>query len=174
MRNKYEVRGTKIKLFLDTKGGSRKVAWVSMEHLEKLLGYDVKWCHLDKGTNTQYVTANEYVGDGKNKTIQLHRFLVDALTGLVVNHINGNGLDNRIENLEIVTNQENTIKRVYMNSNNTSGVRGVSYDKSRDKWQVKFKKDYKMFHYGRFDSLEEARSVAETALKELFNLSREA
>jgi hypothetical protein len=49
--------------------------------------------------------------NGKRKSIQLHRFIMDAPKGKVVDHINGDGRDNRKENLRICTFSENSRNR---------------------------------------------------------------
>ena len=169
MRNKYVVLGDIVKIELNRDNGEKHYAKVSVCDLDRLLEFDVTWCLLDQNANTNYVVANEYLGNRKARTVRLHRYITQAQKGLVVNHINGEGLDNTRNNLEVVTNQVNTIKRVNMNSNNTSGIRGVSYDKSRKKWQVKFRKDYKTIHFGRYDSKEEAEKVAIEKFRELFS-----
>lgn len=46
-----------------------------------------------------------------------------------------------------------------VNSNNTSGFRGVSYDKTRNKWRAYIKLQYKTRFLGRFDTFEEAAEV---------------
>lgn len=48
------------------------------------------------------------------------------------------------------------LKRHNLNSNNTSGFRGVSFDKSRNKWRAYIKLQYQGKFLGRFDTLEQA------------------
>lgn len=47
----------------------------------------------------------------KNKTIYMHRFILDCPPDKEVDHLNGNGLDNRRANLEIVSKQQNMRRR---------------------------------------------------------------
>lgn len=53
--------------------------------------------------------------------------------GLQIDHKNGDGCDNRIENLRLVSGSQNK-KNVPIQSNNTSGVAGVSWDKKSSAW----------------------------------------
>lgn len=69
-------------------------------------------------------------------------------------HINHDRADNRISNLRSVTNQENQMNRRF--TGNSSGFRGVYWDKPREKWASKIKVNQKMINIGRFDSIEEA------------------
>lgn len=50
--------------------------------------------------------------------------------GMFIDHINGNGLDNRLENLRLATQSQNACNRK-QNKNNTSGYKGVVYSKPR-------------------------------------------
>lgn len=47
----------------------------------------------------------------KGKTIQMHNLIIDRQPGMVTDHINGNALDNRKENLRLVTHSQNAINR---------------------------------------------------------------
>lgn len=81
-----------------------KVALIDDEDYEELSQY--KWTAHHRAKNTWY--AVRYVGkrvDGKRVGvhIQMHRVITNCPDGLVVDHINHNGLDNRKENLRTVT-----------------------------------------------------------------------
>ena len=72
-----------------------------------------------------------------------------------IDHINGNGLDNRLENLRAVSNGENLRnKKIY--KNNTSGTLGVSFDKRCQNYQAKIMINKKYKHLGYFKNKEEA------------------
>jgi HNH endonuclease len=64
-------------------------------------------------------------------SIYLHRYLLDAPDGMVVDHINHNTLDNRRQNLRICTNQENNENRNGAYTTSKTGIRGVSVHKCR-------------------------------------------
>lgn len=66
-------------------------------------------------------------------TIYMHRLLLDAPKGKQVDHINGNKLDNRKNNLRLCNNFENNVHRG-LRKNNTSGYKGVIWNKQRRKW----------------------------------------
>lgn len=101
-----------------------------------------------------------------NKTQRVHRVIWLYYYGYwpkIIDHINGDGLDNRICNIRDVSNQEN-LKNQRKRSNNTSGVLGVHWNKTKDKWQVLIKVDGKAKHVGFFADIEsaaEARKQAE-------------
>ncbi len=86
----------------------------------------------------------------------------------VIDHINGNTNDNRIENLRGVTSQENAMNKTKLLSNNTSGHIGVRYDKTRGKYMAYIRKDRKMKNLGRFETLEEAIEARRNAAIRLF------
>ena len=72
-----------------------------------------------------------------------------------IDHINGIRTDNRIENLRVVSRQEN-MRNTALLRNNTSGVCGVSWNKARGKWLAHIKIDGRLKNIGLFDRLEDA------------------
>lgn len=88
-----------------------------------------KW-YAQKGHNTYYVKRNK-----KYNEIYMHRVVLnlECGDGMIVDHINGNGLDNRKENLRVVTNIENCHNR-RIHSHNTSGYTGICWVKRYQKW----------------------------------------
>ena len=79
-----------------------------------------------------------------------------------MDHWDGDGLNNRLSNLREVTSQENQHNR-RMSIRNTSGVTGVYWDKSRQKWHAKIMVARKNIYLGCFDSLQDAATVRERA-----------
>ncbi len=79
-----------------------------------------------------------------------------------IDHINGNSLDNRIENLRQVTVSQNGLNRSKQ-ANNTSGYKNVSWFKPKQKWRVRINLMQKEIHIGYFDDIELADLVATEA-----------
>jgi len=104
-------------------------------------------------------------------SIDTNRYYVHRLVWLFVHgefpadqidHINGNGLDNRILNLRSVTCSENH-KNQKIPKNNASGVMGVSWNNSSSKWHAKIKVDRKDLWLGAFDDWFEAVCARKSA-----------
>lgn len=73
----------------------------------------------------------------------------------LIDHINGDRKDNRIENLRPATYEQNARNRK-TNTNNTSGVKGVHRSKKTGKWLAYIKELGRKVHLGSFDTLEDA------------------
>ena len=97
--------------------------------------------------------------DGKNYFV--HRLAWLYIYGYFpphqLDHVNHDRLDNRISNLREVTNQQNQMNRRF--TGNSSGFRGVYWDKERKRWAPKIKVNQVIINLGRFTTLEEAISM---------------
>ena len=92
----------------------------------------------------------------------LHRLLTNCPDDMMVDHINRDPLDNRKSNLRIVSNQQNSMNKG-LQKRNTSGHKGVSWDKSKNKWYTYITVNYKLINLGRFSILEDAVEVRRQA-----------
>lgn len=124
-----------------------------------------KW-KAKKGRNGNWYAERQ---NGHGKFITMHRLIMNAPLGVIVDHINGNGLDNRRENLRLCTNAQNLMNRGAQR-NNTTGYKGVTWDR-REKVkkycaQIKFHK--KTLRLGYFKTPEEAARVYDAKARELF------
>ncbi len=80
------------------------------------------WCVLNKKTRPYAYTRSR-----DNKMVLLHRVIMEPTVGMEVDHINGNGLDNRRSNLRICTRSQNA--RAGRRTSGASGYRGVWFRK---------------------------------------------
>jgi hypothetical protein len=97
-------------------------------------------------------------------------FFLDKLprgSGIEIDHINGNGLDNRRANLRLCTRAENSWNRG-LQSNNSSGYKGVCWNKRRKKWMAGIKVDGKSKHLGLFLKAEDAARAYNKAAKKQY------
>lgn len=100
-----------------------------------------------------------------NKLYRAHRLIFLMLKGYLpkyIDHINRIKDDNRIENLRECTQSEN-LRNTKTYSNNTSGVKGVSWKKDKNKWQAFIYLEGKQKNLGHYDDLELAELVAQEA-----------
>lgn len=72
-----------------------------------------------------------------------------------VDHINGDPSDNRICNLRLATHSQN-LKNQKIRKNNTSGYKGVYFNKKNGNWIARIKINYRYFHIGVFADPESA------------------
>lgn len=114
----------------------------------------------DGSIRTIYAHRNVRVGKGRAKPMSLHRTLLQSPAGFVIDHRDGNGLNNRRENLRIATlhqNQQNERKR----SSNKSGHKGVYWHKATKKWAASLFVDGRRMHLGVHSNLETAAAVVQ-------------
>lgn len=105
--------------------------------------------------------------EGKFYYRYVHRVVLesfDKLSDLVVDHIDENKLNNRLENLRYVTDRENNIHYVSKRKSKTSSKYiGVNYSPSHGKWRSAINVRAKRFHVGYFDNEHDAHLAYEAA-----------
>jgi len=96
-------------------------------------------------------TTDKYITVGLNKKqYAAHRIIFAMHHGYMppqVDHINGDRQDNRIENLRASNNTLNSYNKG-LSAQNTSGVKGVSWDKTKNKWHAQLNYNGKNRHMG--------------------------
>lgn len=119
--------------------------------------------HATHGTDKTLFYASTNI---KGKTTKLHRFILNLKDPKIhVDHIDHQELNNRKNNLRICTNQENSRNKL-KKSDRSSKYKGVTWDKSRDKWIVGIKINYVRNNLGRYaDEIEAAKVYDRAAVK---------
>ena len=141
----YDINGTVI-----------NYAIIDLDDIELISKY--KWSyHKGYATTKDKKTRKEIGMHNLIMNVQDRESYVDHI---IHNDEEKRGLDNRKSNLRIVNptqNAQNSKKSI----RNTSGVKGVNWDKKRNKWRVRITIDGKRIELGWFDNKEDAIKVRE-------------
>ena len=135
---------------------------VDAEDVEFLGKFNWIWCQ--RGTKIGYAELPRTQG-------AIHRVILGQPKGLMVDHINGNSLDNRRKNLRAVSNRENQLNR---QSHRSGRLCGTCYVKSSRKWQSSIKIDGSQKHLGVFKTEHEAHESYMKAYNELITKEKSA
>ena len=134
-----------------------KYAIVDDEDYEDLRKW--KW-HLDNRysrVETFYAKRTIYP-NGKPRALLMHRYLIKPSNGMFVDHINGNGLDNRRCNLRVVNRSQNgmNLHRIVKNKVGGCKFKGVSFHTRDRQWIAKIGCGGKQHWLGAFENQEDA------------------
>lgn len=148
--------------------GSKKfpglVALVDAEDADRVLQH--RWCPKVNRSGSIYAQSGS--GSSSRSPTYLHRFVLDLSSGdLSVDHINGDGLDNRRSNLRIC-NQSQNLANQRKRKNSTSRYKGVSWHTRGKKWAAGIMVDGKQLHLGNYDSEMEAAFAYDAAARQHF------
>lgn len=97
----------------------------------------------------------------------MHRQILKAKVGDIIDHRNGNGLDNQRENIRFCSRSQNAMNRK-IQKNNTSLVPGVWFKKKNKSWEVGIKINRKYVYLGLFKEKKEAIRVRLQAVRKYF------
>lgn len=139
------------------------VALVDDDDYERVSQF--KW-HAEVQRHTVYAKRNLRRGGGGRTPERLHRFILRPPDGIAVDHIDGDGLNNRRENLRLATTNGNSQNR-RKQTNNTSGYMGVSWHKVRGKWRAEIRVGGRAKHLGYYECPTEAAKARDKAAFEL-------
>jgi hypothetical protein len=122
-----------------------------------------KWCinQKEQGKRTSYVRRT-------TDSLKLHQLIMGEVPeGMVIDHVNGDGLDNRRANLRFCThaqNRQNQSKRI----DGASPFKGVGWVEDRKKWRAFIKVEGRQKTLGYFDREEEAALAYDSEAREIF------
>ena len=153
-RNRIIIENEYAKILVNNNYFNRQeYVLIDKEDVEKIK--DIKWM-LNVQPSRYFYTA--VVGTVNGRILKMSRFLMDYNGTNVVDHINGNTLDNRKQNLRIITATENK---------QNVKAEGISKTKN-NRWQAHFQRNKKIYTVGMFDTKEEAQQARKIAV-ELYN-----
>jgi len=152
---------------------------LSAEYLREVLDYDrqtgtfrwrVRHGHALAGSVAGGVCQDGYRRIGINRQCHLeHRLAWLHIHGMwptaQVDHINGNTLDNSILNLRLASNAQNQMNR---RPSNRHGFKGITFNRTEQKWRAQIALGGKKITLGRFDTPEAAHDAYRNAAARLF------
>ena len=141
------------------------------EYKDGILYWKKNQSNIKSGAIAGYQRPDGYIVIGfKNKSIRAHRLIWLLNHGYMpefLDHINGIRNDNRIENLRVATRTQNQMN-LKTRCDNSSGFRGVFWNKQRKKWTARIQTGYKVKHLGLFKSIEDADKARKIAEQKYF------
>lgn len=120
----------------------------------------------DGTIRTVYARRAVSIGYKRQVTCLMHRQVLGADDDLQIDHHDGNGLNNRRDNLRQATNTQNQYNR-RLTRTSASGVKGVYWHSARSKWKAKIGHDGTETYLGSFATLEEAADAYARASRAL-------
>lgn len=141
-----------------------RISLIDEADWELVRGY--RW-YAVKDRNVWYAQANTSRKEGPRRTVRMHRLLLGLTDGKIkIDHRDGDGLNNQRANLRSCKHAQN-LRNTGAHANNTSGFKGVSWDKQSGRWKAQIRGDLKKKHIGYFFTPEEAFAAYCSAAAEL-------
>jgi hypothetical protein len=125
-----------------------------------------KW-YAFKGRNTYYAKRTLPFSDGKHRKVYMHREIMGAGDDALIDHEDGNGLNNTRDNLRLATRSQNNYNRISQ-PGSSSPYKGVTWSKCAQKWQAQIKKNRHQMYLGLYDLPEDAARAYDIAAIQYF------
>ena len=116
--------------------------------------------------HTVYAVASLPRSEGKRKVILMHRLLLSAEPGVLVDHQNGDGLFNVRSNIRLATSEQNS-QNCAPRLDTSSGLKGVTWNKGCGKWQAQIQAYGVVRYLGVFETAAEAHAAYAAASADL-------
>jgi hypothetical protein len=146
-----------------------KFALIDDEDAEKVLGTEHAWkAKRDRRKHRPDVFYALRRRSQSSTHISMHRLVLDAPVHLQVDHINGDGLDNRKANLRLATEHQNSAHKIGKLPGTSSQYRGVTWHKQAKRWQAAIQVRRKKIYLGLFVNETEAAGAYDHAAKAHF------
>lgn len=130
------------------------------KNLQVFMAWNTKYPGTVAGTTRKCPIRGDYrYVKIENVSYPLHRVAFFMVTGQqpeTIDHINGNPMDNRFENLRSTSRYGNSTNKK-ISKKNTTGVVGVTWNKNANKYQAQIFVSGKNIHLGLFESLDAAK-----------------
>lgn len=152
-----------MKLIDTTKGQQYKICDCHYEMANKW-----KWTAFQSGRSKTWYIVRRELRDGRQKTILLHRWIMGMPDkSMVVDHLDGNGLNNQCKNLRLCTQSQNNANQRGAKKGSKSGHKGVYWHSAAQKWCAEVVYDHKKYYLGLFKNKLDAVEAYNKKAKEL-------
>jgi hypothetical protein len=143
-------------------------AIVDPERYEELAKHKWHTSWNERGIYAVRMVKAKKGGRVRQKCLRMHRVIMGAGEGEIVDHINHYGLDNRIENLRVATMRQNNWNARKRRCNCSSKYKGVHWLKRKKKWRARITFNGRLILIGDFDDERAAAKAYDAKARELF------
>ena len=146
-----------------TKGLTAKINYTDRPLIERW-----SWCARLRKNGRAYAARGTRASSGKFVQVYMHRCILGLRAGdrIGVDHINGDGLDNRRSNIRPSNQSQNLANQKV--KKHSSLYKGVTWDARKHRWAARIKVNRKMINLGRFWDETDAASAYNNAANKYF------